>query len=197
LAGLADAYVVAVGSSMGGAVVLAQQARARSYDALVTLGTPVTPGWRGDRGALADETRPPDTVADGWQTGYVTMRQALLRAGRYWPDVPDDVVEADEAASTVIPKRCLHELALPRFVTEFAAQVTTPVLLVHGERDHCPSPHAEPAAFASSRDVTVVVVPRSAHYHNVASTRVLMWDRIERWMRGQRALAREAGALSS
>jgi alpha-beta hydrolase superfamily lysophospholipase len=183
VARLADPYVVGVGSSVGGAVVLAQQARSGSYDALVTLGTPAAPGWRGDRRTLADEQEAPDTVADGWDSGYVTMHQELLRPGRYWPDVPDDAVRADEATATVVPKRCLHELALPRFVADFAAQVTIPVLLVHGERDHCPDPHGEPASFLSSRDITVFVVARSAHYHNVASTRAVMWNRIDAWMR--------------
>jgi len=55
------------------------------------------------------------------------------------------------------------------------------VLIAAGERDVVSDPHAEPAAFRSSKDVSVYVVPNMAHMHNFASTRTLLWDRIADW----------------
>ena len=37
------------------------------------------------------------------------------------------------------------------------------------------------ASFASSRDISVFIVPRMAHMHNFASTRERLWDRIVAW----------------
>jgi hypothetical protein len=41
---------------------------------------------------------------------------------------------------------------------------------------------SEPAAFHSCRDLTLFLLPRSAHMHNFAPTRALLWDRLERWI---------------
>jgi hypothetical protein len=57
-----------------------------------------------------------------------------------------------------------------------------PVLTAHGETDVCPDPRAEPAAYRASSDITTYVLPRSAHMHNLAGTRELLWNRLESWI---------------
>lgn len=78
---------------------------------------------------------------------------------------------------------CAVLMMSPGYIAEEAAAVEVPVLIGAGERDTLPDPHAEPAAFRKARDVSLYVVPRMAHMHNFASTRVLMWDRIADWSR--------------
>jgi hypothetical protein len=48
----------------------------------------------------------------------------------------------------------------------------------------CADPRLEPAAYASSPDITIFVLPRSGHMHNFASTRHVLWRRIDAWVRG-------------
>jgi pimeloyl-ACP methyl ester carboxylesterase len=59
--------------------------------------------------------------------------------------------------------------------------IEVPVLIGVGERDVCPNPWAEPAAYSRSGDIALLVVPRMAHMHNFAPTRELLWQRIADW----------------
>lgn len=173
------ATFVGLGSSMGGAVITAQQALCHTYDAIATLGTPAR--------AHRFDGQPPrssfaDNIESGSETGYLRLRPEKLRAGRYWHDVPRDVIAADEATATVVPRRALEEITDPNFVTSFAQHVDVPVFLAYGERDHSPDPRSEPGAFRRSNDITLHLVERSAHYHIVSENRALLWRRLEVWL---------------
>ena len=110
----------------------------------------------------------------------------------HWEDVPQDLLDADIRSgypvrkttprwgSATVPAFARLMLS-PGYVAQEAAAIEAPVLIAAGERDVVPDPHAEPAAFKSSRDVSVYVVPNMAHMHNFASTRRLLWDRIADW----------------
>jgi hypothetical protein len=50
------------------------------------------------------------------------------------------------------------------------------------ERDSTPSHHDEARASSSSDAITLFVLPRSAHCHNSAGTRHVLWDRLVRWI---------------
>jgi alpha-beta hydrolase superfamily lysophospholipase len=69
-------------------------------------------------------------------------------------------------------------------VAQEAEAIEVPVLVGCGERDVVPDPWAEPGAYRGTCDVMVKVVPRMAHMHNFARTRVLLWDAIERFAHG-------------
>jgi pimeloyl-ACP methyl ester carboxylesterase len=112
----------------------------------------------------------------------------------HWEDVPADILQADMSGGyplrrTVPPfgsgtiPTCALQMMSPGFVTEEAAAITVPVLVGVGERDVRPEPLLEAKAFSSARDVSVYVVPRMAHMHNFASTRLQLWDRIVNWSR--------------
>lgn len=61
--------------------------------------------------------------------------------------------------------------------------IDVPVLTGMAERDTVPTPLNELAAFKKATDVSVFIVPRMAHMHNFASTRKLLWERLDGWSR--------------
>jgi pimeloyl-ACP methyl ester carboxylesterase len=85
----------------------------------------------------------------------------------------------------------------PGTVAAEAAAIRCPVLIANGERDVCPDPRAEPAAYASSPDITTYVLPNAAHMHNFASTRALLWARLDEWARTVAATKRRSANPSS
>jgi pimeloyl-ACP methyl ester carboxylesterase len=109
--------------------------------------------------------------------------------------VPREVVERDmvdyparqgylpEWGSATIPA-CSMSLLSPGVVAPEAAVIGVPVLVAMGERDVSASPRDEPRAYPHSPDITLVVVPRMAHMHNMASTRVQLWRRLHSWGEG-------------
>ena len=56
-----------------------------------------------------------------------------------------------------------------------------PVFLAFGDVDVSPCPHLEPSTYPASRDVTLFLLPSSAHCHNMATSRQVLWDRLEAW----------------
>jgi len=114
----------------------------------------------------------------------------------HWEDVPPEIVKADVGGgypqrSTPVPPfgsatipPCAVTMMSPGCIAAEAAEVGVPVFIGVGERDVCPSVRAEPCAHPHSTDITVFVAPRMAHMHNFATTRELLWSRIEHWARG-------------
>ena len=62
------------------------------------------------------------------------------------------------------------------------ASVTVPVLLAFGDHDLTDDFEGNAARYRSSKDVTLFVLPGSAHCHNQAGTRVLLWARVAAWI---------------
>jgi pimeloyl-ACP methyl ester carboxylesterase len=59
------------------------------------------------------------------------------------------------------------------------ASVNVPVLLATGERDVCHPPAVEVATLKAATDISIFVVPRSAHMHNFSLNRHLLWGRLD------------------
>jgi alpha-beta hydrolase superfamily lysophospholipase len=177
---LRGATVIGMGQSMGGCFLVVQQAQRPCYDAIAVLGysaiqtvLPVPPGG-----------------------GAALPRAEAFRYGFHWDDVPRALVAADMEggypqrgdrlppwASRTVPG-CATSMLEPGRIAREAAAIDVPVFIGVGERDVCPDPHAEPAAYRSARDVTLWVQPRAAHMHNFAGTRELLWDRLAVWALG-------------
>jgi pimeloyl-ACP methyl ester carboxylesterase len=185
-----DTPAVAVGHSMGGYVAMLQQAASASYAGLAILGT--------TNGAVGPLELPPELIAAAATTEgraalieqilpafpdpYMTGDRAPLRSWFHLDDVPDDLIDVDDATTlTVVPRRCGAGSTVPGITADAAAAVEVPVLLAYGEVDVSVDPHAEPAFFRSSSDVTLYVLPRSGHCHNLAGTRHRLWDRLLWW----------------
>lgn len=165
---------VGVAHSMGGMVLITQQARHATFDRLAVLG------WT-NIGLQADY----DVEALAAQVatmGYVPSDRASMRPLFHAPDVPVEVMDADDAAATVTPAPLGADALRPGIVRAEAAEVACPVFLAYGEYDLSPSPHEEPAAYAASRDITLVLLPGSAHNHNFSSARFRLWDRLDAWL---------------
>lgn len=167
-------------------------------------GQPVTVGWYPRDAALEDCAEPLNApaLAAAEAAGRGGAAWEALAWGFHYDDVPRDVVERDlrhydamasggsEASPDTpwyarrTPERAARATLTPGVVATEAAAIAVPVLAAMGERDLVPDPTDEPRAYRSATSVDVFVCPRMGHVHNMASTRTLLWERIDlfgRW----------------
>ena len=166
--------ITGVGHSIGGMMIITQDAAHRGMDRVAVLG------WSNQPMVLGD-VDPADMIA-ALQPGYLASPRAALRPFFYGPDVPLALVEADEANCSLTPS-CLGRDALtPGIAHDAAAAITVPVFVMQSDTDTSPDPWGEPAYFRSSRDVTLMVLEDTAHCHNFATLRHKLWQRLDRWI---------------
>jgi alpha-beta hydrolase superfamily lysophospholipase len=187
---VADPVLIGVGHSYGGMLVVVQQGRMRTFDGLAVLGysaigialpTPLADGTSSGGGRAAP-------------TAQMTPRE-IMKFSFHWEDVPAEIVDLDMAGEhpTRVPPLPMWASARrpggrhwspspPGVVAHWANVIDSPVFIGVGERDIVPDPHAEPAAYRRSGDITVYVTPRMAHMHNFAGTRRLLWKRLASWI---------------
>ncbi len=181
--------LVGVGHSLGAGSAVVQQARYRSFDALALLGHGFLPfaGFTDtlDESVLMREIAQrhdasPATRDDGH--GYYICVRDHPRPMFHLPDVPEAVVAADTAAATVVPRVALHQASARPLGRSLAAAIDVPILQAWGSADTSPDPHGEGRYFRSCHNYTLVIVPGSAHCHNFAGTRQMLWRRIAAWL---------------
>lgn len=179
---------VGIGQSMGGCILTVHQGRHETFDAVAFLGSSGLHTAFPDPSGGTLSITVPRRGADLHNAPMPTMfTPDLFRYCFHYDDVPPEVVDLDLGAgenpwrSTGAPP-CAITMLSPGVVAAEAAAITVPVLVACGERDVVPDPHAEPAAYQGSPDVTVVVVPEMGHMHNFAGTRGRLWDRLARWV---------------
>ncbi len=200
LPALPDVMTVGIGQSMGGCISIMAQGRHATFDAVAPLGYSAIHTMLPQR--TEAQTRQVAAVhsfssSAQLHSGTIAESSAMISDFRYpfhWDDEPEDIVAADFAGgypirtqappfgSATIPT-CAVLMMSPGAVAAEAAAIKVPVLIGVGERDVCPDPHAEPGAYRSSRDVSLLIVPRMAHMHNFSNTRQRLWDRLVRWSR--------------
>ena len=177
-----SAVAIGAGQSMGGHVAAVMQANHATFDGICALGSSFTqlrgelpPGKRRPFRAL------PSKVVHSW-------RHVDEAASFHWREEPAWVVAADLDNVDLAPWRsatvppCAAEALKPFALAREAALVRVPVLLIYGEIDVTPEPLANAAIFCSAPEVAVYLVPRSAHMHNFAPTRHLVWARLEHFV---------------
>lgn len=187
---------VGIGHSMGGGLVLLQQAAARSFAALAVLGFSNQPlegiyeaHEREDelsdaeRLAWAKEHVPPKIWASEWERmdPYFELPRPGFRELFYAPDLALELIEADEARATVVPKTAAIETTVPRVTAAAAATIDVPVFLAYGATDLSPDPLAEVATYPAAPEITLLRLARSAHSHNLSDDRHLLWRRLLAW----------------
>jgi pimeloyl-ACP methyl ester carboxylesterase len=183
-----DLVVVGVGHSMGGYAVIAQQAAGGDFDALAILGTsnqPMAGVYSTDAGALPPDDQHRalvDQMVGSAHDGYLKPDRESLRELFHLADVPPDVLAADDVPATEVPVGAAAAAVEPGAYREAAGKITAPVLLAFGEVDVSPSPHSEVAAYSASGDVRLLLLAGSAHCHNTATTRRVLWDRLAGWI---------------
>lgn len=193
-----DPFTVGMGQSMGGGVSILTQGRFATFDAIAPCGVSAihTALPQRDPAAFAQGMARFDAVKSGAARSHLETDHSGVDYvyAFHWEDVPADILHEDmkggypirETAppfgSVTIPY-CAVQMMLPGAFAADAAAVRVPVLVANGERDTCPNPHAEAAAYAGSRDVSIFIVPTMAHMHNFASTRERLWQRLHDWSR--------------
>ena len=187
------ARMVGMGQSMGGGLLVVQQGNHATFDAIAVLGfsaiqvvLPTPPGHGGVDHVTAERGERVEELD-------LSVPTDVFRYGFHLDDVPAELVDADldgypvrEQApmwgSSGIPS-CAVTMTSPGAVAPEAARIEVPVFIAAGERDVIPDLHAEPASYGASPDVTVYELAGSAHMHNFARTREVLWDRLDGWIR--------------
>jgi hypothetical protein len=196
---VSDLPIVGIGHSLGACLTVVTQARHRCYDAVALLGfthghkeVAVTAVGAGEADADADVNLLRDTAVeqaraffgDTWDDVYGLPPREPNHSWLHRPDVPRDVVAADDALAVRWPRQSYVEALLAGYSATFAAQLDCSVFLGFGDHDVPPVPHADVAFYTGSRDVTLYILRNAAHCHNFATGRRQLWDRIGLWAGG-------------
>ncbi|UGQ11188.1 hypothetical protein LO772_31030 [Yinghuangia sp. ASG 101] len=191
---LPDASYVGIGQSLGGFITMMQQGKFGDYAGIGIFGTSPKiianiPEHRRFEG-ISQEERRRLIMEDNAKSSGLSVLPAYHGAPRenfrgifHTLDVPDDLWAYDEAeCHTVISRVTGTDGMTPGLAAPFADRIDVPVFLAFGESDVSEDPRAEPTAYPRSPDATVVVVPKMAHMHNFADTRVRLWRRFADWL---------------
>jgi hypothetical protein len=184
--------VIGVGHSLGGCICVFAQAAHDCYDAIASLG--FTHGSKdvledGPTGSVADPAGPRAAgeaqakafFGDDWDAGYAVAPREPSHAWLYAPDVPAAVIAADDQTVAAWPRQSYADALTAGFTAPFAARVQSPVFLGFGDRDIPQHPRDDAGFYTGSDDITVFVLPGSAHCHNFAGRRAELWDRLAAW----------------
>lgn len=173
------AMVVGVGHSLGGQITATAQAFYRPFDAAAILGSSFTGnGYSDGDGRAAAEAHLRKLAGPSWDTGYLTVPFALLQSNFHLPDVPEALLKAEEQSYTVLPRQAGIFAVDSSVMAEPLRDIDAPVFLAYGEADVSPDQSRESAVYSGSPDVTFFRLRGSAHCHNGATTRQLLWDRL-------------------
>jgi hypothetical protein len=171
---------------MGGMIAAVQQARHRSFDALAVLGH----GGDGLPQFISDTSRPTgDALHDRLPALARAHADSLPPGDRrlppnsfFLPDVPPAVREAFlEQQSELLPG-CGMASLIPKSTDAEKAAGYVPLFLGFGDHDLTDDYAGNLARYRSTTDATLFALSGSAHCHNQAVTRTLLWDRIIRWI---------------
>lgn len=184
--------LIGVGHSMGACLTTMVQATAHPYDAVVLLGygVQITNVYEDTADARDLEQRIQQTIEVSCQISGAEPTDSHTFAPRsylselfYAGEVTQEVIDADTAVQSRVPVRAAAEVTTPGMIEHYAPLVDVPVLLAFGAGlDVSPNPHAEPANYTGTPDVTLYLVPKSGHCHNFASHRAQLWDRVVKWL---------------
>ena len=106
--------------------------------------------------------------------------------------MPRPVKAAFSADRTELLYGCALSTMVPGHTDAEKAAVTVPVFLAFGDTDLTDDYAGNAARYRSTDDLTLFVLPDSAHCHNQAGTRAVLWDRVAEWI-----AAVDAGSVPS
>ena len=164
-----------IGHSMGGMMIVDQAAAHGGMDRVAVLG------WANEAMVLGD-TDVATLQAGLIPSGYLASPRERMRKLFYWPDVPEMLIAADEAAGSTTPATLGRNALTPGIVHAAAARIAVPVLVVQSAIDTSPSPDQEPGYFSASPDVELQRLANAAHCQNFASTRLEHWRALDEWI---------------
>jgi alpha-beta hydrolase superfamily lysophospholipase len=193
------APMIGIGHSLGGCLVLLQQAAFASFAAVAVLGFSNQPLegiyeehereaelTDAERFAWATEHLPPKLWGRPWEEldPYFELPRENFHELFYAPGTAAEVIDADTATATSIPRTAAIETTIPRVSAAAAAATDVPVLLAYGATDLSPDPLAEVATYPAAPDITLLRLARSAHCHNLSPDRDLLARRLLSWTEG-------------
>ena len=167
--------ITGIGHSMGGMMIVDQAATHGGMGRVAVLG------WANEAMVLGD-TDVATLQAGLPASGYLANPRERMRKLFYWPDVPEMLIAADEAAGSSTPATLGRNALTPGIVHAAAARIAVPVLVVQSAIDTSPSPDKEPGYFSASSDVELQRVANAAHCQNFASTRLEHWRALDEWI---------------
>ena len=184
---IAAPHIVGVGHSMGGGLVVLQQARWGSYDAIAVLG--YTHGAKARAVSSGDDAALRATAVeqakgfwgDQWDARYGVVDKAPHQSWLNGPDAPADIVAADNANAVIWAAEPYVDALHVGYTAAYAARVTAPVMIAFGEFDIAEQPRDEAAFYERSNDITLFVLAGSYHCHNFQDGRARLWDRLGAW----------------
>lgn len=184
---VADVTVIGIGHSMGGGLVVIQQAAWDSYDGIAVLGFTHGVKTRSvDHGDDASRRSTAIALAQGfwgdqWDARYGVVDKRPHQGWLNGPDIPADIVAADNANPVVWAAEPYVDALHVGYTARYASRVTSPVMIAFGEFDIAEQPREEAPFYERANDITLVVVPGSYHCHNFQTARASLWDRIGGW----------------
>ncbi|OBI92953.1 alpha/beta hydrolase [Mycobacterium sp. 1245805.9] len=184
------APVLAVAHSLGGYLAIVQQSLFSSYAGLAVLGCTnqhVAPlnldaGFIARAATAEGRAELARQILAALPEPYAEGPREYMQSWFHLADVPADVVAADCVTAKSVVPRVFGTAMIPGVVAEHAAQIDVPVLVGFGVVDVSPDPRAEAGLYRRSPDLTTVVLPESAHCHNMASSRQRLWRRVLDWV---------------
>ena len=195
ISALDDVPFVGAGHSLGGLVCVVTQALHQTYDAIANLG--YTHGSKDaleatEMGGFADPDAPRRAAEEQakaffggtWDQGYGIPPREPNHGWLYAPDVPAEVIAADDRTVAAWPRQPYVEALMPGQTLRYAAAVTAPVLVAFGDSDVPARPRDDAGFYSAAADITLLTLRDSAHCHNFASSRQLLWDRLSAWAEG-------------
>jgi pimeloyl-ACP methyl ester carboxylesterase len=193
--------VLGMGQSMGGSLAVVQQGRYHAWDGIAVLGFSAVHTHPAAAGVPA--VRMPWRVREKLPAGVPAVlngttgvaREAMAAVNRrlfFHDDLGEMLIEellahpaADQPPrpwqSRTLPLGVISRCLTPGVIAPEAAAIEVPVLVALGERDVIADPKGEPRAYLSASSVDLFICPRMGHMHNFATTRELLWQRIDTW----------------
>lgn len=167
---------VGAGHSFGALLTIVHEAASPTFDAVALLGFH-TAGLK-EHLTAADHAL---DVADARQRLVEIVRTRFPKPYLLLEAPPSTrPVSATPATDRVLMTGALMAM-LPGMVSADAARIEVPVLLAFGDGDLHDDPHAAPAAYPASSDVTLLVLRGTRHNHFIYPSRTWLFERIARW----------------
>ena len=190
VAALPNLASIGIGHSMGAMMTVLQQHAARQHAAIALLGfsTRGLPEYLPPavKALAQDEQRAqvPHYAKKMFPEPYPVIKSRGGGGDIYGSAKvdPKGVLALKSATDCLIPQGAFMSM-LPNNVAPEAATVEVPVFLGLGERDMAGPPHAIPAAFPKSFDVTLHIIPETGHSHFLFPTRTALFERLAGWGR--------------
>jgi pimeloyl-ACP methyl ester carboxylesterase len=181
---------IGVGHSMGGMLTVLQQALRHQHDGLVLMGFAngglmthlPEPAHRlaGNPEAVRDEI---EAVARSIYSEPYQRIQPSPEASQIFQGATADRAGIDAIKPTRDDLLVIGGLQsmIPGSIAPDLAKVDVPVFLGLGDRDIAGPPHAIPAIFPHSPDVTLTILPQTGHCQFIFPSRAELFRRIGEW----------------